>query len=209
LRGQFGKMAPICLLAVLMLVMASGYGLAATKARPLQTVRMQLVQVTRREGKPVQAVPINVYARSGRLRIEQGSMVLLYDGQRLFSLNSASEQKVATELPVDSLGLRGAVTPTDMLQRLLLMGGDTKLLGDGTINGRPCHLLELSDVKSGSKGKAWIDKETGIPLRVESAVPPTTVSVAAQAITLNPRLQGGLFTLPAGYAVSKPGPKAG
>jgi outer membrane lipoprotein-sorting protein len=168
------------------------------------SLRLFFVQTTTAAGKPPKSQPLTMFLKDGRMRLEQGAMALIFDGKQLLSINTASKSKVAVELPVSQMDLRGSTSPAQTLQKMLAAGGTAKLLGTATLSGRQCDVLELVR-PDGTTAKLWIDKNSGVPAKVDAATPKAHVTTVLQAAKVNPPLRDSLFALPQGYRVVKLG----
>jgi outer membrane lipoprotein-sorting protein len=169
----------------------------------VQSAKLSMMQTVRyNSGKP-QTSAVTVYMKDGRLRIERQGMALVFDGRKLYSFHTKGGNKTALELPPNRVGAAGAVSPLDVVNRMLAYGGGGQELGRGTIAGRACRIVKIIDLKSKSAGRAWIDLSTALPLRIEMSGKTGAVELSTVSIQLNPALPDALFTLPKGYSVMR------
>ena len=169
----------------------------------VQSAKLSMMQTVRYNSEKPQTSAVTVYMKDGRLRIERQGMALVFDGRKLYSFHTKGGNKTALELPPNRMGAAGAVSPLDVVNRMLAYGGGGQELGRGTIAGRACRIVKIIDPKSKSAGRAWIDLSTALPLKIEMSGKTGVVELSTVSIQLNPALPDALFTLPKGYSVMR------
>lgn len=106
---------------------------------------------------------------------DQSRMLKLKDDLWLFSPTAESEIKLSGDMLDQGMG-GSDYSYRDMLENLHLLDlYNVNLLGEETMGGRPCYLLELT-AKSGVevsyyRRKMWVDKERFIQLKEEMYAP--------------------------------------
>src|SRR5262249_31592965 len=81
-------------------------------------------------------------------------------------------------------------------------GSAGKLVGKGTVLGRPCEIRMMGTKNPGHEVKVWV--WNGLPLRSEIPLPQGgKMTTEATQVETAPKLSAALFKLPAGYTVKE------
>jgi len=130
-----------------------------------------------------------VYIKGTKSRIEMdqagNKSVTLFDGEKAFMYLPA--QNMAIMIPVDQV--------KQQVPEVRDYKADCQLLGEESIDGRPCGIYQCS--KGGAPVKMWIDKTIDFPLKTVAS----GMTMSCKNIVVNAPLDDSLFELPAGIKV--------
>lgn len=126
------------------------------------------------------------------MEAEGQNMVWIADGDLGTAVMYNPDDKTGMKFPFDQF--RGQTSQFQSPEGLITKDPDGKIVGEETIDGKPCVVYEYKD--GDGTGKAWIWKDNGFPLKVEAKTSEGTTVVEYKNVKAG-GVDDSLFEIPA------------
>lgn len=149
----------------------------------------------------MEQINTKVWVKEGNMRIEMDipeigkKMISIVDSNEKAVYSYSPEQKMATKMPLVQSEV-DTTSPQDYTQNM--KPESMKYIKAETLDGKECLVYEVTD--QSFKGKMWLWKDYGIPLRIEATSEGETMLVEYKNVQVA-NIDDSLFKLPAGVEV--------
>jgi len=188
----------ICLVSLVCLVGSF------VKAEEITTMSFDQIITSSSQG----TMTSKVWIKGEKMRMEQ-----IAEGEKMITLMKEGTmylyypaQKMAMKMDISAgAGQGGQENPKDMMEYLKSV--KAKPLGQEKIEGKLCHVYQITYPQTGAKGKIWVWKGKNFPLKSVMTVGSETITTRYRNVQMDISIPNSYFELPPGTQIIKMPPR--